>query len=112
MVTKLIDQGRQRLLTLAQSLQVVDGLLEDELSCDAAAQLLQGLRELRLGRFARIFIQFFGFLGELGFGVGAQLHVYPLVDKCAEELLLLVVTLELVELLDWDSNSYLCLKDG
>lgn len=49
MVTKLINQGRQRLLTLAQSLQVVDRLLEDELSCDAAAQLLQGLRELRLG---------------------------------------------------------------
>lgn len=98
MVTKLIDQGRQRLLTLAQSLQVVDGLLEDELSCDAAAQRRQGLRELRFwlafSRFARIFIQFFGFLVELGFAVGAQLHVYPLVDKRAEELLLLIVILE------------------
>lgn len=38
--------------------------------------------------------------------------MYPLVDQGAEELLLLVVSLELVELLDRDGDGDLGLKDG
>ena len=111
MVTELIDEGRQRLLTLAKRLQAVDGLLEDELTGDAATQQLQCLGELLLGGF-RVLIEALHLVGVFARAVVGELQVDPLVQEIAEELLLLVRVLQLVELVNGDGDRILCLNLG
>ena len=115
MVAVLIDQRRQCLLALAESLQSIDRLLVHELSGHAATQLLQRLNKLGLiGRIGRglHFVQNFALICVLCPAVVSELHMYPLVKQIAEELPSLGFIRDFFELLEWDGNGDLSLQVG